>query len=313
MDGTVGAKRSEMDALAFRGALAEAGLLLPTDEDGVFVRGEAFERVLRAVDALFGAQSQGDGAETLHFPPGMTWPVLKRSGYLKNFPHLIGSIHCFCGDEAAHRTMLACVEAGGDWAAEQRFSGLSLTPAACYPVYGVIARRGALPAEGRLVDVSSWCFRHEPSPDPARMQMFRMHEQVALGSAEQIAAFREKWMARLGALASALGLPHRFAPANDPFFGRAGRIMAEAQRDQALKQELLIPILSEDRPTACASVNCHGDAFGRTWGLTQADGAVAHTACCGLGLERITLALFRHHGLHGEAWPAALRDTLGLR
>lgn len=313
MDGTVrSAARFEDDARAFRTALAEARLLLPTDQDGIFGRGEGFEAVLRAVDAVFGAQSRGDGAEPLHFPPGLTWPVMKRSGYLRNFPHLAGTIHCFCGDDAAHRGMLAGIEAGEDWSAGQRFAGLSLTPAACYPVYGEIARRGPLPADGHLVDVMSWCFRHEPSPDPARMQMFRMHEQVGFGSTAQIAIFRDRWLARLAALADALRLPHRLAPANDPFFGRAGRIMAEAQRDQALKQELLIPIVSEDQPTACASVNCHGDAFGRGWEIAQADGAVAHTACCGLGLERITLALFRHHGLGVEDWPRPVRETLHL-
>ena len=302
-----------MDAAqAFRATLADAGVLLPTAEDGIFVRSEAFETVLRAVDARFGALSRGDGAETLHFPPGMTWEVLSRSGYLKNFPHLVGSIHCFCGDEAAHRGMLACLAERGDWAAQQRFSGLSLTPAACYPVYGVIAARGPLPAAGKLVDVMSWCFRHEPSPDPARMQMFRMHEQVALGGADRIAAFRGTWLDRLAALADTLRLPHRFAPANDPFFGRAGRIMAEAQRDQALKLEMLVPIASEEHPTACASVNCHGDAFGSTWGIAQHDGGTAHTACCGLGLERITLALFRHHGMRPVTWPAPLLEALGL-
>ena len=42
--------------------------------------------------------------------------------------------------------------------------------------------------------------------------------------------------------------------------------------------------------------------------------SVAHTACVGFGLERITLALLRHHGLDLAAWPEAVRDlALGLR
>ncbi|HYF07522.1 MAG TPA: amino acid--[acyl-carrier-protein] ligase [Acetobacteraceae bacterium] len=295
---------------AFRAALFEAGILIPTGEDGIYVRSLAFESVLERLDRIFASLSLGDGAEALRFPPGMTWPVLSRSGYLKNFPHLIGTIHCFCGTDAGHRAMLACLESGEDWTAQQQFSGLSLTPAACYPVYGIVAARGPLPRGGTLMDVMSWCFRHEPSPDPARMQMFRMHEQVAFGSAEQIEAFRSKWMERLKALADRLRLPSAFAPANDPFFGRPGRIMAEAQRDQALKQELLIPIASEERPTACASVNCHRDAFGRVWEITTPNGEVAHTACCGLGLERMALALFRHHGMRPDTWPADVRAAL---
>ena len=31
------------------------------------------------------------------------------------------------------------------------------------------------------MDVFSYCFRHEPSVDPARMQMFRMREFVRIG------------------------------------------------------------------------------------------------------------------------------------
>jgi hypothetical protein len=44
--------------------------------------------------------------------------------------------------------------------------------------------------------------------------------------------------------------------------------------------------------------------------MRQADGGVAHTACVGFGLERITLALLRHHGLDLAAWPDSVRTTL---
>ncbi|TIR50248.1 MAG: hypothetical protein E5X28_10550, partial [Mesorhizobium sp.] len=63
-------------------------------------------------------------------------------------------------------------------------------------------------------------------------------------------------------------------------------------------------------PTACLSFNCHQDHFGQTWGLKFADGEFCHSACVGFGLERVALALFRHHGPDTEAWPAAVRDVL---
>ena len=56
-----------------------------------------------------------------------------------------------------------------------------LTPAACYPVYPTLA--GDATCGGRLVDVMSYCFRHEPSEDAARMQMFRMHEHIRAADA----------------------------------------------------------------------------------------------------------------------------------
>ena len=84
------------------------------------------------------------------------------------------------------RALLACVEAGEDWTADQGCTDIVLTPAACYPLYPVAAARGPLPAEGRLFDLQSYCFRHEPSVDPARMQMFRMREYVRIGTPEQV-------------------------------------------------------------------------------------------------------------------------------
>ena len=105
-------------------------------------------------------------------------------------------------------------------------------------------------------------------------------------------------------------LPVDIDVANDPFFGRAGRLMKNNQRDQNLKFELLIPITSGSKPTACMRFNYHQDHFGKTWELKTADGETAHTACVGFGLERIALALFHHHGLDPKLWPQQVRDAL---
>ncbi|MET5116899.1 hypothetical protein AAHH79_43495, partial [Burkholderia pseudomallei] len=68
--------------------------------------------------------------------------------------------------------------------------------AACYPVYPVLAQRGALPEDGRSVDAFSYCFRHEPSLDPTRMQLVRMREYIRVGTPEPILAFRQDWIER---------------------------------------------------------------------------------------------------------------------
>jgi seryl-tRNA synthetase len=185
-----------------------------------------------------------------------------------------------------------------------------LTPAACYPIYPVMARRGPLPEEGRTIDVLSYCFRHEPSLDPARMQMFRQREYVRLGSPDQVMAFRQMWIERGSALVHMLQLPVDVDLANDPFFGRGGKIVADSQRAQALKFELLIPVANADGKTACLSFNYHMDHFGAIWKIECADGSVAHTGCVGFGMERITLALFRHHGLDVNVWPDDVRALL---
>jgi len=299
-------------ASRFRDRLIGAGVLLDMGVEGAYGRSEAFDAATEGVDRLFVALSAGDGAEAMRFPPGFPRTSLEKAGYPKNFPNLVGTIHCFCGDAAGHRRILSCLDAGEDWTDQQQTSDLAMTPAACYPVYGAVAARGPVPVDGKRVDVIGWCFRQEPSPDPARMRMFRMHEQVFIGGEEAAQDFRAQWLDRARDAAGRLQLPHAVDDANDPFFGRTGQLMAASQRERALKQELLIPVGSDASPTACASVNYHVDGFGKTWGLRLPDGAPAHTACVGFGLERWALALFRHHGLDQRAWPVGVRATLGL-
>ncbi len=297
---------------AFRGDLVRHGLLIDTGVDGLLGKGGAFEAVVDGLNALISRHGRDEDAEAVAFPPGMPRVDLAQSGYLKSFPQFAGTVHSFEGDARAHARLVENLAEGCAWSGDQAITDVALIPAACYPLYPMAARRGPVPARGHRFTLCCWCFRHEPSRDPARMQMFRQREYVFIGQAEDVTAFRARWMERGQAVVRALALPHVVEVANDPFFGRAGKMMAASQRDQKLKFELLVPIANEANPTACVSFNYHQDHFGHTWGLTLEDGSPAHTACVGFGMERITLALFRHHGFDVKAWPAGVRETLGL-
>lgn len=296
--------------IAFRDALLRSGLLYATDVDGVYGQSGAFEEIVSRFNALVTRTGNVDGPEVMRFPPGMTRGTLERSGYLRSFPQLAGTIHSFAGGDPEHVALIAALDRGDDWTGGQKATGIAFTPAACYPSYPIVAARGALPADGVLLDVQSWCFRHEPSLDPARLQLFRQREHVRIGTPEQVLAFRQRWLERGRAIMESMGVPLHIDVANDPFFGRAGRMLAASQRDQALKFELLVPITSTEKPTACVSFNYHQDHLGHAFALRLADGSVAHTACVGFGLERITLALLRHHGFDTKAWPDAVRRAL---
>ena len=234
----------------------------------------------------------------------------ERSGYLESFPHLAGSVHSFGGDERAHRELLQAVEEGRDWSAGLPPTAVVLTPAACYPVYPILT--GTLPAGGRLVDVMSYCFRHEPSDDAGRMQMFRMHEHVRVTDPASATAWRDSWVGRAKRLTARLGLDAWPELAADPFFGRGGKMLAVNQRDQRLKLEILTLVANDEQPAAIISLNYHQDHFGRLFGIRTAGGTVAHTACVGFGLERIALALYRRHGFDRAWWPPSAREALGL-
>jgi seryl-tRNA synthetase len=278
--------------------LIDAGLLIGTGIDGVVGRGAIFEEILTRFNTVVARWGQENGAETVHFPPVMNRAHLERNGYVKSFPQLAASIHGFTCNDHGHAM------------SEDLPTDLMLVPSACYPIYPMVAGRGPLPPRGALFNIQSWCFRREPSKDAPRLQSFRMHEYVQLGTAEQVLAFRDRWIDQASTLVNSLQLPFRVDVANDPFFGRAGRLVASSQRDKNMKFELLIPIAGKAEPTACCSFNYAEDHFTDVWQIVMHDGTKAFSGCIGFGLERMTLALFRHHGFDPQRWPDGVRAVL---
>jgi seryl-tRNA synthetase len=288
-----------------------AALLRPMGVDGIYARTAIYEEVIERLAALI-SRYRDPVTEVLRFPPVMSRHHLEKSGYLKSFPNLLGCVCALHGSEDEIRSAADRFEAGGDWTAALAPADLVLSPAACYPVYPLAAGQGPIPAGGLRFDVACDCFRREPSRLLDRLQSFRMREYVFIGSPREVTNFREFWIERAGQFAEELRLPHRIAAASDPFFGRTGQVMAISQLQQSLKFELLVPVLSEARPTACMSFNYHLDHFGQIWGLRDAAGAVAHTGCVAFGVDRLAVALFCEHGLDPAKWPTTVRAALGF-
>ncbi len=283
-------------------------LLIPSGVPGLYGRGPLFEDVLQQFNRLLTEVASGDGAEGVWFPPLVNRQHYEQSGFLKSFPHLAGSVFSFEGTQSDYAAFVSCLDEGRDWSSFQKMTEVMFTSAACYPIYPMAT--GILPEGGRLFDVCSYCFRHEPSDDPARMQVFRMREFVHLGTPETAMAFRRRWMERGGEILKALEVPLSTDVASDPFFGRGGKMMAVNQKDQQLKFEIRTPITSVEEPTAVMSFNYHQDHFGDLFNIKNPSGEIAHTACFGAGLERVVLALFKTHGMSPESWPVAVRSKL---
>ena len=290
--------------------LISEGHLVPSGEPGVYGRGATFEDIRTRLDALITRTGAPDGAETLRFPPLIPKQVLEKAGYLRSFPQLCGAVFSFPGGDSAAQELANRADRHEDWTEHLSGTELTLVPAACYPAYPAMARRGRLPEGGVKLDLGgAYVFRHEPSPDPARWQVFHQRELVRIGKPEEVLAWRETWLARARAIFTATGLDAQFDIASDAFFGRKGKLLANSQREQRLKFEGMAPIASEE-PTAIASFNFHQEYFGTAFGITLHDGSVASSACVGFGLERITLALFRAHGMNPDAWPEDVRRQL---
>jgi len=286
-------------------------LFRSTGVNGIYGRTALFERVVDGLSGLI-SRYRAHNAEVLRFPPVINRAHIEKAGYLHSFPHLLGAVSCLHGDEAEIRAAVDRPSNEGGWTAALKATDLVLTPAACYHVYPLVAARGRVPAGGVVFDVACDCFRHEPSQHVDRLQSFRMREYVCLGSPRQAADFRDRWMQQGQEIADQLDLRHAIAPASDPFFGRAAKLMADNQIEQALKFELLIAVRSTQEPTACMSFNCHRDHFGTKWDLRGEAGEVTHSACAAFGMDRLALALFAAHGTDIETWPAPVRAALSI-
>jgi len=283
-------------------------LIVPVGVHGAFARTALFENVLQRVDSLLEMLAKDDGADAYTFPPIINRKVLEKVHYFNSFPHLCGSVYSFLSGEAQAREMSNRIAAGTKWDDLLGMTDVALNPAACYPLYPTLT--GTLPAGGRYVTMLNWVFRHEPSPEPTRMQSFRVREFVALGIADQVSDWRKMWLQRATALMDSLRLPAAVDAVSDPFFGSGHESLIATQKTRCLKLELSVPILSPEHPTALCSFNLHQAYFGMAFDIRSHDGKLANSACVGFGLERIVMALFRIHGFTIAAWPSTLRSRL---
>ncbi len=293
-----------------RDRLIHAGVLIGSTVKGLYGKGAAFVHVFDGLDALVTEAGQVDQPELMRFPPLLPREHFVRTDYVRSFPDLIGSVHSFLGGDREHAALLQTLADDGPWSTELDPTELVLVPAACYPIYPTIS--GILPRGGRTFDVLGSCFRHEGSDDPARMMTFHQHEFVHVGTPESALAFRNRWLERSQILMKSIGLDVADEVANDPFFGRAGRMLAANQRGDALKFEVVATVANPEKSTAIVSCNCHQDHLTIPFGINTHDGGVAHSACVGFGMERIVLALFARHGMDLELWPREYRSRLGV-
>ena len=289
-------------------ALVGAGLLIPSGVRGVYGRGGAFEDVIDRFENYVTRQGAHLKAEVMRFPPILNRATYTCTDHIHNFPDLLGSVHGFKGGEREQVEMIRKLDAKEDWTRDLGATEVMMVPAACYPLYPAVS--GTLPPGGRTVDLKTFVFRHEPSDDPARMQIFRQREYVRLGTPDEAIESRDFWLKCGLEILKSLGLNASVVVANDPFFGRGGRLRKATQREQDLKHEIVVPICSEEQPTAVSSCNYHLDSFGGKFKILSSDGNVAHTSCIGFGLERIALALFKTHGLDVGTWPSEVRTLL---
>lgn len=304
-----------MEPLDLHGELLDrmiaAGWLQLTSAPGIMARSGDFLTVERALFGMFDRMAAGfDGVRALRFPPVFPADWYVRTGYLANFPQLTGAVKTFSGSEREALALLDAQGKGEDWTAGLEPSGLMMVSVACHPAYGLYG--GPMATETVLLDIEGWCFRHEPTVDPIRAICFRQREWVRIGTPEQSMEHRDFWIGQGRRILTSLGIPVEPEVANDPFFGRGGKMLATNQREENRKTELTTPLFGEDDRIALFSSNYHRDHFGVSNGITLPDGSTAHSACAGFGIERVIASMFGYHGPDLARWPQPVLDTLAL-
>lgn len=289
--------------MSFLNTLLADQLLYSAGSPGIYGKGAAFERIVRGLEQVLDSYGDNIGAEAVFYPPVISRETIVQSGYYNSFPNLLAGIRTVCNCEFHPSTLDA-------WEDASRPSDLVLTPAACYPLYPLLAKRGPIAHGGTVNMVQSFCFRAEPSSDPYRQQSFRMREFVRVGSSQDVEHFREDWYVRAQKFIEDLQLSGTRVVANDPFFGDEGSVLKAYQRDRELKYEFALPV-SDGGAVACISFNNHLDSFARKWNITfQNSHEEVHSGCVAFGLERLALALIYTHGRATEFWPEKVTRLL---
>ena len=122
---------------------------------------------------------------------------LEKSGYLEELPEPVGlRLRPARQRGADPLAPPSRHKSGGDWTTSLAAADLVLSPAACYPVYPLVASRGRIPGGGLIFDVAADCFRREPSRSLDRLQSFRMREFVRIGTPGGDPAVPRQWMTR---------------------------------------------------------------------------------------------------------------------
>lgn len=291
-------------------APADDGLPIPTDVAGVYLYPEPFEAVIALLRSGIAAMAADEPVRRLLIPPVISRRAIEHAGYVKTFPQLLGTVHSYGGTSKEWGRLAPLVEDGGEWYAQQQISDLVLLPAACYPVYASLAGQDL--DEPAKFAVDATCFRQEATSELGRLRTFRMAEIVTAATEEYCLSWRGRWLDRVAAWFTGMGLEVSVDVADDPFFGPGRKLYQAAQRVQELKLELRVPVRGDAATgtvQAIASANYHKDHFGEVYGF-RAGGAVGHTSCMAFGLERIALALINVHGAHPDRWPAAVRSAV---
>jgi seryl-tRNA synthetase len=294
--------------------LAARGWVSP-ELAGAFVYTGLMADLYYGLDRTFSDLASGLGARQVHLPSLLGSETLLRAGHLRANPHMANYVFHIHEDRS---TVARFAEQCASDSRHVDLSGLPtsavrpeaiLSPAACQPVYHMLSGREL--ADPFVVSGYVRCFRYESGATRGlqRSREFGIREIVYAGSEADVATFRQNLLDLCRRLLDRFGLQGTLETASDPFFTDASAQYRSFQLQLELKHELRLAVGADDT-VAAASVNLHGDHFGRAWDIRVNAGELAHSCCMGFGIDRWCLAIFSQFGLDAHDWPQSLRELI---
>lgn len=296
------------------GELQRREWLFPVGAGAVSLAGPALA-LHRALDRLFArAYAAEFGTAARSFPASMPAELLHACGYFDSHPnmstfatHLVEDLDVIeAFREANEETETFVPPPPASFAPPE----VCLVPAACFPCYPTYAGR-TLEEEGVALSWQGRIFREESrnATGLSRLREFGVRELVFVGTEPFVRAARRRALELVDALFRRCELSFAIATASDPFFATVAAAKTFWQQSQEVKHEILVPYAA-DQTVAAGSVNYHENFFGRRFAIAARDGELAHTACVGIGIERLMLAVYAQHGFAPANWPDVLGGAL---
>ena len=300
-------------------ALKSRGWVLELGRGQVGLAGPALNlaRTLDSACARLGREVFG--ASEAVYPSLIPAEILGRCGYFASFPQAVSLVAHLVEDydliEEFRQANAATPHLTIPRPSAIPTPEACLTPAVCYHCYQSLEGR-TLGEHGHTVTSNGKCFRYESKNITGldRLWDFTMREVIFVGTEAWVAGKRQRAIEVVGEQVAEWDLDCVIETANDPFFPTVHATKTYWQVRSDLKFELRLAVEpgagGEPRSIAAGSFNLHENFFGKTFGITAADGQPAFTGCVGWGLERWMLAAFTQHGYEPARWPASLRADI---
>ncbi|MCB1693485.1 MAG: hypothetical protein KDI19_12030 [Pseudomonadales bacterium] len=284
---------------------------------GFFTLQGGFLEVFKAINGRVRAMADEVDAIEQEYPA--VWPVrlFKQIDYFHEFPHQV----------------ILCAPVKDDFDTRKRFADTygkdaefetvamdqmmapaeyGLEPAVCDCCYYGLENTSEL--QNAYYTCYNKVFRNERSGFGGldRLTCFSVRDIMFVGDEQFVLEARQVLIERLSTFLTSLQLDAKIETANDPFFSNDAVMKSVFQNAHRLKYELLARIPHLDRDIAVGSINFHRDFFGKAFNIETLTGATAFSGCIGVGMERLTYALYCQHGERLSQWPQPVLDYLGL-